>query len=706
MITKVRKRDGRIEPFEITKIATAIHKALEATKTKDGKAAQSLAEEVTLILNKRFENVIPSVENIQDAVEETLMRHHFTKAAKAYILYRQQRAQVREAKRIIGVPDELKLGVNAIAVLERRYLLKNEEGKIIETPSQLFRRVAHAIAQADKIYGDDPKRSEEIFYNLMANREFMPNTPTLMNAGTPLGQLSACFVLPIEDSLDGIFKSLWDAARIHQSGGGTGFSFSRLRPRGDAVRSTHGIASGPVTFMTIFDKETDVIKQGGKRRGANMGILRIDHPDIVEFITSKAKENFLANFNISVAVTEKFMQALKGNKEYDLINPRTGQPVKRLRAKDVWDMIVTYAWRTGDPGMIFLDEINRHNPTRHMGEIESTNPCGEQPLHPYDSCNLGSINLAKMLKEKDGKYEIWWEKLRATVHNCVHFLDNVIDVNKYPIQEIEQITKANRRIGLGVMGFADMLLLLGIPYNSHAALKLGEKIMRFINDEAHRASSAIAGRRGSFQNFPGSLWEKGGWKHMRNATCTTIAPTGTISIISGCSSGIEPLFAVSFVRNVMEGTKLLEVDSVFEQIAKTRGFYSPELMQKIARSGSIQKIEKIPSDIRKLFVTAMDIAPEHHVRMQAAFQKHTDNAVSKTINLSHDAAVDEVRKAYELAYKLKCKGITIYRYGSKAEQVLYIGEIEIKRRPEASPFVTAEAEYAGGCLTSLCPSPA
>jgi len=717
VVTKVRKRDGRIEPFEITKIATAVHKALDATKTKDGNTTQSLAEEVTAILNKRFENVIPSVENIQDIVEETLMRRHLTKAAKAYILYRQQRAQVREAKRIIGVPDELKLGVNAVAVLERRYLLKNEEGKVIETPSQLFRRVAKAIAQADKIYGDDPKKSEEIFYNLMANREFMPNTPTLMNAGTPLGQLSACFVLPVEDSLDGIFKTLWDAARIHQSGGGTGFSFSRLRPRGDMVRSTRGIASGPVTFMTIFDKETDVIKQGGKRRGANMGILRIDHPDIVEFITSKSKEGFLANFNISIAATDKFMHAVQQDKEYDLINPRTGQSVKRLRARDVWDIIITYAWRTGDPGVIFIDEINRLNPTRHTGEIESTNPCGEQPLQPYDSCNLGSINLAKMLKNKitrtEGasntqaeKYEIWWEKLCTTVQHCVHFLDNVIDVNKYPIPEIEQITKANRRIGLGVMGFADMLLLLGIPYNSDAALKLGEKIMKFINDEAHRASSAIAERRGNFPNFEGSLWQKHGWKSMRNATSTTIAPTGTISIIAGCSSGIEPLFAVTFVRNVMEGTKLLEVNPVFEQIARTRNLYSPELMQQIARSGSVQKIDKIPADMRKLFVTALDIAPEFHVRMQAVFQNHTDNAVSKTINLPHDAAADDVRKAYELAYKLKCKGITIYRYGSKPEQVLYIGEIEIKKRPEASPFVTAEAEYAGGCLTALCPSPA
>jgi ribonucleoside-diphosphate reductase alpha chain len=716
MLTKVRKRDGRIELFNIIKIATAIHKALEATTTKDGKAAQALAEEVAAILNKRFEGVIPSVENIQDIVEETLMRRHFAKAAKAYILYRQQHAQIREAKRMIGVPDELKLGVNAVAVLERRYLLKNGEGKIIETASQLFRRVAKAVAQADKIYGDDPKNSEEIFYNLMANREFMPNTPTLMNAGTPLGQLSACFVLPIEDSLQSIFKAIGDMATIQQSGGGTGFSFSRLRPKGDVVRSTRGVASGPVSFMSIFDTTTNVIKQGGKRRGANMGILRVDHPDIIEFITSKAQEGFLANFNISVAVTDKFMRAVQKDQEYDLINPHTNKPVKRLKARDVWDLIITYAWRTGDPGVIFIDEINKQNPTTHTGEIESTNPCGEQPLHPYDSCNLGSINLAKMLKEKsryddepEGRaihHEIDWEKLRVTIQRCVHFLDNVIDVNKYPIPEIEQTTKANRRIGLGVMGFADMLLLLKVPYDSETALKLGEKIMKFIAEESHRASSVIAESRGNFPNFPGSSWQKHGWKGMRNATCTTIAPTGTISIIAGCSSGIEPLFAVTFIRNVMEGTKLLEVNPVFEQAAKARGFYSPELMQQIAKSGSIQKIDKIPADMRKLFVTALDIVPEVHVKMQAAFQNHTDNAVSKTINLPHDAPAEDVCKAYGLAYKLRCKGITIYRYGSKSEQVLYIGEIEVRKRPEASPFVTAEAEYAGGCLTSLCPSPA
>lgn len=706
VVTKVRKRDGRLEDFSIAKIATAIHKALTATETKDEQKAHALAEEVAAVLNKRFERVIPSVENIQDIVEEALMRHHLTAAAKAYILYRQQRAEVREAKRIIGVPDELKLGVNAVAVLERRYLLKNEEGKIIETPAQLFRRVARTIAQVDRQYGDDTKRSEETFYAMMASREFMPNTPTLMNSGTPLGQLSACFVLPVEDSLDGIFKTLWDAARIHQSGGGTGFSFSRLRPRGDMVRSTKGIASGPVTFMTIFDKETDVIKQGGKRRGANMGILRVDHPDIVEFITAKAKENFLANFNISVAVTDKFMHAVQKDQDYELINPRTGKAVHSVSARNIWNLIITYAWRTGDPGLIFIDEINRLNPTHHTGEIESTNPCGEQPLHPYDSCNLGSINLARMLRQKNGGYELWWEKLRATVHDCVHFLDNVIDANKYPIPEIEQTTKANRRIGLGIMGFADMLLMLNVPYDSKAALALGEKVMKFINEEAHTASAAIAERRGSFPNFKGSLWEKRGWKHMRNATCTTIAPTGTISIIAGCSSGIEPLFAVTFVRNVMEGTKLLEVNPVFESIARQRGFYSPELMQQIARSGSVQKIAKVPEELRKHFVTALDIEPEWHVRMQAVFQKHCDNAVSKTINFPHDATADDVRKAYDLAYKLKCKGITIYRYGSKHEQVLYIGEIETKTRPEASPFVTAEAEYAGGCPTWLCPSPA
>jgi ribonucleoside-diphosphate reductase alpha chain len=635
MMQKIRKRDGRIVDFDSTKIANAVFKAFIATKSKDGKRAEEIANQVVEIIEERIPG-IPSVEDVQDAVEEVLIKNGYASVAKAYILYREKRAQIRKAKGFFGVRDELKLTVNAARVLERRYLLKDEHGNVIETPAELMRRIAKAIAL-------DPE-SEEEFLSMLTSLEFLPNTPTLMNAGTDLGQLSACFVIPVEDSLVGIFDAVKHMAIIQQSGGGTGFSFSRLRPKGDIVRSTKGVASGPVTFMRVFDTTTDVIKQGGKRRGANMGILRADHPDIIEFITSKSREGFLTNFNISVAVDDKFMKAVLEDGEYELINPRNKEVVKKVRAKDMWNLIITMAWRTGDPGVVFIDEINRHNPTPQAGEMESTNPCGEKPLLPYESCNLGSINLAKMVKNG----EINWEKLEKTINTAVKFLDNVIDVNKYPLREIEEITNANRKIGLGVMGFADMLVQLGIPYDSEEALKKGEEIMSFIQEKSHAVSEKLAEERGAFPNFPGSIYKNK--KPLRNSTVTTVAPTGTISIIAGCSSGIEPLFAVSFVRNVMEGTKLLEVNPYFEAVAKERGFYSEELMMKIAKQGTLKGIEEVPEDVKRVFVTAFDIAPEWHVRMQAAFQKYTDNAVSKTINFPHDVDIKEVEKAYMLAY--------------------------------------------------------
>ncbi len=679
MIQSIKKRDGRIEEFDRSKIANAVFKAFIATKSKDGGRAEDIANQVVETIEKRTTG-IPGVEDVQDAVEEVLIKNGYAAVAKAYILYREKRAQIRKAKQFFGVSDELKLSVNAVRVLERRYLLKDEHGSVIETPAQLFRRVAKAIAL-------DPE-SEEEFLNILINLEFLPNTPTLMNAGTDLGQLSACFVIPVGDSLVSIFDAVKSMAIIQQSGGGTGFSFSRLRPRGDIVRSTKGVASGPVTFMRVFDTTTDVIKQGGKRRGANMGILRADHPDIIEFITSKTKEGFLTNFNISVAVDDKFMKAVKKDEEYELINPRNKEVVKKVRARDMWNLIITMAWRTGDPGVVFIDEINRHNPTPQAGEMESTNPCGEQPLLAYESCNLGSINLAKMVKDS----EIDWEKLERTINVAVKFLDNVIDVNKYPLREIEDITNANRKIGLGVMGFADMLVQLGVPYDSDEALKKGEEIMSFIKEKSHAASERLAQERGAFPNFRGSIYKTS----IRNSTVTTVAPTGTISIIAGCSSGIEPLFAVSFVRNVMEGTKLLEVNPYFEDVAKERGFYSEELMMRIAKQGTLAGIEEVPEDVKRVFVTAFDIAPEWHMRMQAAFQKYTDNAVSKTINFPHDVDIKEVEKAYMFAYELKCKGITVYRYGSKVEQVLYLGDITDK-------YVSADAEYAGGCPAPVCP---
>ena len=699
-VKKIQKRDGRVVNFEPDKITNAIRKAFAAVKGGDEGVASRLTEKVVQLLSERFKEQIPGVEDVQDIVEEVLINEGYADVAKAYILYREKRAEIRRVKSFIGVKDELKLSLNAVSVLERRYLLKDEEGRVVETPAQMFRRVAKAIAAVDRRYDPeaDVKAVEEEFYNIMANLEFLPNSPTLMNAGTDIGQLSACFVIPVEDSVESIFDALKYMALVHKSGGGTGFSFSRLRPKGDLVKSTKGIASGPVSFMRVFDTATDVIKQGGRRRGANMGILRVDHPDIMEFITAKTREGFLSNFNLSVAVTDEFMKAVENEEEYSLINPRTNKEVRRLKASDVFDLIVTMAWKTGDPGVVFIDRLNKANPTPLLGEVESTNPCGEQPLLPFESCNLGSINLAKMVE--DGK--INFEKLRKTVKTAVHFLDNVIDANQYPLKQIEEKTLGNRKIGLGVMGFAEALIKLGIPYDSEQAVQVAERLMRFISKEARKASVELGLKRGSFPNFKGSVWERKGYKAMRNATVTTIAPTGTISIIAGTTSGIEPLFAVSFVRNVMEGTRLLEVNPLFEEIAKKEGFYSEDLMMNIAKKGSIQDFTEIPESVRRIFVTALDIGPEWHIRIQAAFQKYTDNAVSKTINFPHDATVDQVRKAFLLAYKLGCKGITVYRYGSKREQVLYIGSMIKGVLGEAREYVSAEPEYSGGCPTTLC----
>jgi len=573
----------------------------------------------------------------------------------------------------------VELTANALKVLEKRYLRKDADGNIIETPEEMFRRVARNIASADERYGEDAKKTEEEFYEMLEKLYFLPNSPTLMNAGTSIQQLSACFVLPVEDSMDHIFETLKHAALIHQSGGGTGFSFSRIRPAGDIVRSTGGIASGPVSFMKVFNSATDVIKQGGRRRGANMGILLVTHPDIMEFITCKEDVREITNFNISVAATDDFMEKAKKREDYDLINPRTGEKVATLNAGEVFDKIVEGAWRSGEPGIIFIDEINRHNPTLHVGEIEATNPCGEQPLLPYESCNLGSINLARLVKKND----IDWEKLKDVVWKAVHFLDNVIDVNKYPIPQIEEMTVANRKIGLGVMGFADTLIQLGIPYGSDESFALAEKIMSFIQEEGKRASIELGKQRGSFPNFKGSVYD-GKFEAMRNATVTTIAPTGSISIIAGCSSGIEPLFAIAFIRNVLDkDDRLYEINPYFEKMARDMGFFNDEVMQKIADNhGSVRGIAEVPEEVQRIFVTSLDISPELHVRMQAAFQKYVDNATSKTINLRKNATVDDVRQAYLLAHELKCKGITVYRYGSRPEQVLSTKE---ERGEELTP---------------------
>jgi len=695
VLSKIKKRDGTLVGFDSDRINDAIHKAFLAVELGDGEKAQDVTAKVIQIVEDKFRQEIPSVEDVQDTVVDILQKEGYAKVAEEYQDYREKKEELRALRERIGY--EPKLTVNAMEVLKARYLLRDEQEKIVENPTQLFARVARATAKVDAQYGDSPIGTEKTFFEMMNQLEFLPNTPTLFNAGTPNGQLSACFVLPVPDSLDGIFTTVKNMALIEQTGGGVGFDFSRLRPRGDLVRSTKGVASGPVSFMRIFDVSTEIIKAGGKRRGAMMGILRVDHPDVIEFITAKQNPTFLSNFNVSVAATDEFMQAVEADEEYWLINPRNNEKVKKLKARDVWNIMARSAWASGDPGVVFIDEINRHNPTPKVGRIDSTNPCGEQPLLPYESCNLGSINLSRMVV--DGKLD--WDKLRETVHNAVHFLDNVVDANVYPLKEIAEITLANRKIGLGVMGFADMLIMLKLPYNSEKALKLGEQIMAFIETESHKEDMEIGEKRGSFPNFDGSIYEKK-YPSFRNATVTTLAPTGTISIIAGCSSGIEPLFAVSFMRNVLSGARLFETNYLFEQMAKERGFYSAKLFEEIARTGSVQKIDGVPDDVKQLFVTALDIEPVWHIRMQAVFQKNTDNAVSKTVNLPNNAKPEDVKEIYDLAWELKCKGVTVFRYGSKPEQVLYIGEIKTKE----GSFVSAQSEYAGGCPTQNCPFPA
>lgn len=589
--------------------------------------------------------------------------------------------QIMKEEEIMAISE---ISKNALTVLERRYLAKDEDGNLTETVEEMFRRVSDTIAAVDAVFDPttDTKKQSDDFFDLMTDLKFLPNSPTLMNAGRALGQLSACFVLPVEDTMEGIFDSVKNAALIHKSGGGTGFSFSRLRQSGSAVRSTGGVASGPVSFMKVFNAATEAVKQGGTRRGANMGVLRVDHPDILDFINCKEDNKEITNFNISVGITEAFMEAVEKQSDYDLIDPKTGQAVGHLSAEKVFELIVDHAWRNGEPGIIFMDRLNRDNVTPTQGEIESTNPCGEQPLLPYESCNLGSINLVKMLRKTLTGYEFDFGLIGETVEKAVHFLDNVIEANNYPLEKIGETTRASRKIGLGVMGWADALLLLGIPYNSDEAVALAERVMGYIESTGHAASSRLAEKRGTFPLFSVSTLKDGA--PMRNATVTTIAPTGTLSIIGGCSSGVEPVFAYAFIRNIMDGTEMVEVNPVLTAKLKELGLYEDDLLKKIAKEGTVAHCEEIPEEVRRVFVCSHDIAPIDHIKMQAAFQRHTDNAVSKTVNFPKEATKGEVRDVYLLAYKEGCKGVTIYRDGSREEQVLNIGSVNKEAQPQAS----------------------
>lgn len=685
---KVIKRDGKLEDFNYIKVNNAIFKAArEVLNENEAEKLLKVALPRTLAAIKKYEKQDVPIEYIQDTVEEILMKAGYPQAARAYILYRNYRQDIRVAKEKLGIKDGLKLSLNALSVLGQRYLLRDNGRRIIETPDEMFYRVCAHVAKAERNFsGKKEKYFAEKFYDKMSSLEFLPNSPTLMNAGTKLGQLSACFVLPVDDSMNCIFDSLKAMALIHQTGGGTGFGFSRIRPKGDLVLSTKGQASGPVSFMQIFDRATDVVMQGGRRRGANMGILRVDHPDIVEFVEAKLKEGVLENFNISVGITDDFIKALKRNSYFNLINPRNNLPVKKIKAKTLFSLISLCAYKHADPGLVFLDRINRTHPLRALGDIEATNPCGEIPLLPYESCNLASVNLSKFVKNK----KVDWQSMGETVKFGVRFLDDVIEVNNYPIKRIEEFTRANRKIGLGVMGFADMLIKLRIPYNSKKAVNFAKVLMRFIRKCSLEASLGLAKERGVFKNYRYSNYAKKNLR-LRNATLNSIAPTGTISIIANCSSGIEPVFALSFSRNVLGGNRLLEVNPLLEEVIREEGLYSRGLMNALKGETTLKKIKGIPSVIKKTFVTTFDMNPSDHLKIQSAFQEYTDNAVSKTINLPESATLEDVEKIYLAAYNLKLKGITIYRYGTKAGQVL-----------TKESYEKEIADTTGSCFKNIC----
>lgn len=670
-----RKEDP---PVTTENVARAVFSAAESVGVTDRHLLEQLTEKVSERLGAA--RPFPGMEEFVAARAATGSRKPTASRASVTSL------KVLPAQQPIAAAPGLTLSRNAMTVLERRYLAKGEDGSVVETPEDLFRRVARHVAHAEVLLNPDADETywEERFYRAMISLDYLPNSPTLMNAGRELGQLSACFVIPIEDSMQSIFDAVKHTALIHKSGGGTGFSFSHLRPQQDRVGSTGGVASGPLSFMQVFDKTTDVIKQGGMRRGANMAILDVTHPDIQRFITIKREPGILTNFNLSVGVNDEFMQAVRSDAEYAMLNPRTGETVERVRAKEIFNLIVDMAWESGDPGIVFLDEINRYNPTPHLGRIESTNPCGEQPLLPYESCNLGSINLARMTSRTASGTEVDYVRLGDMVRMAVRFLDDVIEVNEFPLPEIRERTLATRKIGLGVMGFADLLLQLAIPYDSEEALATAERIMSFVSDTANEASVELARERGVFPAYEGSMYDGPGQPAYRNASRTTIAPTGSLSILANCSSSIEPVFALTYVRHILDGEDFLEVNPYFEEEARARGFYSEKLMHSLAEGAHLRDMVDIPEDVRRKFACAYDISPEWHVAMQAAFQRHTDSAVSKTVNFPHTATREDVATVYMQAFEQHLKGITIYRDGSRSDQVLTAG-VRTPEKPSIVP---------------------
>lgn len=676
IIKKISRRDGTVEDFKVNKIHQGVTNAAEDAGIKDPELMTKVTQKIIQKLEEDFHTKIPSSDNVANYLEKTLMEEGLNKVAKAFILFRHKKSEEQKRKELIlgeHSRENIIFSPQALKILESRYLLKDNEGNSIETPQQMLRRVAKNIAKADTKYNasaDKVQKIEEKFYKMLTELKFVPNSPTLMNSGKPLQQLSSCFVLPVEDSMNGIFGSLKDAAIIHQRGSGTGFSFSNLRPKGDYVKESAGVASGVVGFMRVYDAALESIKQGGVRKGANMAVLRVDHPEIIRFIEAKRDKLSLKNFNISIAVTDNFMKAVESDREYYLINPRTERYMGKLRAKDVFAVITQNAWKTGDPGLIFIDEINRKHPAKHLGYIETTNQCGEAPLLPYEGCALGSINLNKFVKED--RSDLDWDSLRETVELAVHFLDNVIDMNSYPRKVVEDATKRTRKFGLGIMGLADILVKLRIKYDSEEGLEMADKLMSFIKIVAYETSEKLAKERKVCPGWEGSDHQRSNRK-MRNMTCLSISPTGTISILGDASSGCEPFFALSYHRAVMGSSDFIYVNKEFERVAKERGFYSPQLIRALARVGSVQNLKEVPKDVRDIFVTSQDISPEWHIKMQATLQKHVDNSISKTINFPSSAAITDVEQAYLLAWKSKCKGITIYRDGSYEDQVISIG---------------------------------